>query len=157
MFTQVCSYIRVVFNAWVAVCYVASFPVLPPQPLLLAVQLRRFIYGKGWHYSYYKTIQLYVWERATKKSIHWGAFPPIASFLSSWPCTQKAWLQASCLILQPLLTWLHAVLCNYIYLPWGEGATWLHSVHEIAVQISQSPNCDWWGLVLTSCTVGDIA
>ena len=54
MFTQVCSYIRVVFNAWMAVCYVASFPVLPPQPLLLAVQLRRFIYGKGWHYSYCK-------------------------------------------------------------------------------------------------------
>ena len=28
-------------------------------------------------------------------------------------------------------------------------ATWLHSVHGIAVPIFRSPQCSWWGLVLT--------
>ena len=30
---------------------------------------------------------------------------------------------------------------------WIRPATWLHSVHEIAVPISRSLQCSWWGLV----------
>ena len=31
---------------------------------------------------------------------------------------------------------------------WIRSVTWLHSVHDIAVPISLSPQCSWWGLVL---------
>ena len=31
---------------------------------------------------------------------------------------------------------------------WIRPATWLHSMHEIAVSISRSPQRSWWGLVL---------
>ena len=31
---------------------------------------------------------------------------------------------------------------------WIRPATWLHFIHEIAVPISSSPQCSWWGLVL---------
>ena len=31
---------------------------------------------------------------------------------------------------------------------WIRPATWLHSVHDIAVPISRSPQCNWWGLAL---------
>ena len=39
---------------------------------------------------------------------------------------------------------------------WIRPAIWLHSVHEIAVSISWSPQHSWWGLVLAeTCSAGN--
>ena len=44
--------------------------------------------------------------------------------------------------------------CTYVHYDswystfWIRSDTWLHSVHEIAVPISRSPQRSWWGLVL---------
>ena len=42
--------------------------------------------------------------------------------------------------------WLHFVLASYSGCSYGLGMR-LHSVHEITVPISWSPQCNWWGLV----------
>ena len=108
--------------------------------------------------SCYKTFQLYIWERATKKSVYWGAFPPISISLYSWPCTQKAQLQAGISTLFDIATLVNLIVCCtlQLHLPaTRRRITWLHSVHEIAVhtplQLIRS-GIGWNAF----CTVGDI-
>ena len=58
-------------------------------------------------------------------------------------------------------TWFHAYhgMCMIHafeeFLPtfWIRPATWLHSVHETAVPIFQSPQHSWWGLVLAKIPI----
>ena len=48
------------------------------------------------------------------------------------------------------------VLLGSLTNSWIRPAAWMHFVHDMAVPISRSPQCSWWGLVLAeTCPVDD--